>query len=479
MENVYISAGFLNDIITDIFELSPTHEDYKNIGGIKCDRNIFYFGMIRRNKYLTDNRAMALKALIIKETQNNKNKKDKLFKYFSSYMPNDVIEFMKKNPDDIEGIADLAISKFTAPNDENNIVTLPPTKPIIEDISSLYVKSAKNLNEDTQIAFNLITIIIEKILRYIKKEENLPYITTSIDDEETTGTLKFKKLMPKSIIFTIKQLNIMMTIKDSTNSYKDFINLIFTSISNIIKWFVKEYLDDSLEFTIMHQKAEVKFNHNKYDDKVRIFTVGELEELGWSIEDIANAFLKLSHETIDNLNSENISKPDLLIKKIHSQPHTRRLLLSNKDKPIGCWSFSPLNDETFEKAKLGKLYAHEITPKTMLKLIKGTYNIHFNSICLNKSYQKKFSVFNTLLFSIIDCIEKFAFTKKVFFNEITTQACTEEGISLCNSLGFKYKATHIDGHGDIYHSTLINLIDREIFEDYHLLTKLYKEKFKV
>jgi hypothetical protein len=73
---MYSSSVFVNDILTDIFNLRLTSENYINIGGnIKCDRNVFYYCISKNKKYLNYKEMTALKNLIMIEIQNLSKKK--------------------------------------------------------------------------------------------------------------------------------------------------------------------------------------------------------------------------------------------------------------------------------------------------------------------------------------------------------------------------------------------------------------------
>ena len=124
-----------------------------------------------------------------------------------------------------------------------------------------------------------------------------------------------------------------------------------------------------------------------------------------------------------------------------------------------------------EKDKRGEFFVSEMTADTMPLLIKGTYNIHFGAICLKKPYQKT-PIFNKLLFSIVEYIEKLAINN-VFINGICTQAYSKDGKALAKSLGLKYCVDHKDGHGEVYCGTIRELLERPFLRDFDVLRSLY------
>jgi hypothetical protein len=142
---------------------------------------------------------------------------------------------------------------------------------------------------------------------------------------------------------------------------------------------------------------------------------------------------------------------------------------------VGYWSIIPLVDELFIKDKRGEFFVSEINPYTMPMFITGnTYNIHFSTICLKTKYRKT-SVFNKLLFSIIEFIEKLALNG-VYINEVVTKASSSNGIALSRGLGLEFLTNHVDGHGEIYWAKIVDLLERPFLRDFEVLRSLYKSK---
>lgn len=139
------------------------------------------------------------------------------------------------------------------------------------------------------------------------------------------------------------------------------------------------------------------------------------------------------------------------------------------------WSFKPFYNEYFQKAKNGELFDIEITPDMMPTLIPGIYNVYFSNICLKEQYRKTI-VFKTLLFSIIEVIEKWA-KEGIYINEVCAQAYTTSSKNLCRSIGLDFIKSHID-HGDIYCGHIYDLVEENFCNDFTELRNLYRN-FKI
>jgi hypothetical protein len=197
--------------------------------------------------------------------------------------------------------------------------------------------------------------------------------------------------------------------------------------------------------------------------------------MGWSIEKMMKENSSLAYETIEDLKVEHIGGLEQWFEIYKKKPVSIRSFLDNKNKVIGYWHFQPLFDDMFNKAKNGQLMENEILAEKIPQMLTGTYNIYFISICLKEEYRRKYKIFKKLFYSIIDTIEEFA-EDDIFFNEICALAYSEDGISLCESVGLKYTAEHIE-HGKVYCGKAKDLVNSDLCRNYKNLIELYKEKF--
>jgi hypothetical protein len=192
----------------------------------------------------------------------------------------------------------------------------------------------------------------------------------------------------------------------------------------------------------------------------------------WTITDFANSMLKVFYETIGK-SYDNVTTNEELIKILQHLPETQKILINEKRDPIGCWSFAPLCPELIEKDKKGELIISEIKPQTIpIMIAGGKYDIHFGAICL-KSANNNVTVFNKLLFSIVDVIEKYAING-VYFNEIIAKVCTDSGVSLCESIGLKYLTEHVCRDGKIYSANIKEVLQQPFTKYFTILKSLYK-----
>ncbi|MBN1468095.1 MAG: hypothetical protein JW924_05165 [Fusobacteriaceae bacterium] len=473
---IYKGSVFVHDIIKNVFKIKLTSEDYKNIGGIECSRNIFYNCVFQNSKFLGENYKIAVKALILDEIK-NETKKEKFFKYLKEDLPyNDIYELVHNNPDDIENIVNLTLSKFTNDGTKDDKRKI---EPFIEELSELYIKGTKYLSQDKTVAFSLFISMINKITEYIIENENFHYLNNGkkkSDSKMKLNAISHKKIIPKSVQLIIDHVYSIIKVVDTSSSYKNLIELIFIHNKMILKWFLEDYLNDETYFFVLEQKSNDIF-YDELEENIKVFGVDELKEIGWSIEDISIKTTEAFNKNIP-IRSDNVSKDEeAKIRRIKYQPYTRKLILNKKNEIVGYWVFTPLNDVAFKEAKEGTLKTSDLNPTKIKLLLPGeTCNIEFGAVLLTEDY-RNYNGYKILIYSIIDHIEKMALND-IYINEIFTKSSNEEGIGFITNMGLRNYKTLPDGKTSLFCGKFQDLLaEKDYLKKFTLLKKLYSKKF--
>ena len=208
----------------------------------------------------------------------------------------------------------------------------------------------------------------------------------------------------------------------------------------------------------------------KRKNKIRAVSFQDIQEMKIDVKDLIIEAMLLDSEIFDDIPVEHEGTLDQWFDLGNEYPDTWRYLFDENNKIIGYWSFKPLFDNDFIKAKEGLLFDNELNLNMMPMLVQGTYNIYFVEICLDNKH-KGTATLRLLLNSIASAIEILA-SKEIFIDEICTQAYTADGERLCKSLGLKYHKKHVDC-GDIYCGSIKDLLDKPFCRDFHNLKKLY------
>lgn len=435
---MYTGSIFLQDLF-NLLNLQKTSDNYKNLG-VRCDRNLFYYPMQRKLKYLNDNVIIALNVLLNEELK-DENKKNKFLKYLKEYLP----EIKLNNR--LELIIIEVLSKFSYPNNKKD------NNEIKKEIEELYIKSAKYLRKDKTIAISLIQSTISRILDNFYINENIPTNTP-------LKALTYKKI-PENIISCINHTRKLLT----HNNYNT--DMIFENLNWIVKWYFSDYY--SMNFDNLKLKAESNYNKESI---LKVCSLNDLMHQGYTVGRLAKMTYELYTATINNLASDNTSTVQELVEIISTQSETRRILMEN-ETPIGCWSLNPMFEEDFQRDKAGTFYVSEFNAETIPIIMRGgIYNIHFGAICLLEKYRKS-TVFNKLFFSIIEFIEELAINN-IYINEICTQAYSSSGVALAKTMGLKSLGVHEDGKGKIYHGNIKELLNQPFLRDFKVLKSMYK-----
>jgi hypothetical protein len=476
------SAEFIVDIVVKLLKKKLSSNEYYGLGGSK---NIFRL-CVERCKGIGDTCTETLANLIIQETKYDEIKKKLVMDYLKQYLSPKELDYLNRNPNDIKTIVIFATSKFSVKTrrtipDLNKVKystvkknTKHQIQILTSKLSDLYEKMVTYIDIDPVISLSLSKTILGTINEYILENGKIKKSTIKKDFADI---FLAKKIFPENVALSMKHLenSFQLESKMDRNYHEDFIDSCFSSLRLVIKWFLSEYLKSTykIEMQIIRVPEEKKTNNNALLSEFRIVDVNELISLGWTLEEIVEEGMKIDFETIEDITIEHNGDFEQWLTVARENSETIRYLLTKENKLIGYWHFSPLFNDTFQKAKNGKLLDSEITIEKIPFLLPGTYNIYFIAICLKEIYRRKNMTFGSLLFSIIETIEEMA-DNKIYVNEICALAYSNSGIQLCNSIGLKYIRDHVE-HGQIYCGSIYDLLDRPFCKNFTKLRKIYSD----
>ena len=123
--------------------------------------------------------------------------------------------------------------------------------------------------------------------------------------------------------------------------------------------------------------------------QLKVWTLRELEEHHWKLEDTLPKWLLIDYETIGNLSERHEGTVSQWIDVVEEVPASWRLLVDEaKQEIVGYWHFVPLNEESYQSAKRGTLYGGDVTiDKVPFLLLPGHYNIYFVGFSLCRKHK--------------------------------------------------------------------------------------------
>ena len=211
------------------------------------------------------------------------------------------------------------------------------------------------------------------------------------------------------------------------------------------------------------------------DDRIKVWSLRELELSSWNLEKALREWLRVDREIMSDISERHEGNVDQWLPVVKEIPATWRLLVDEIHKEIvGYWHFVPLSDEAYEAAIQGKLYGGDVTiDKVPFMLLPGRYKIYFVAF----SFVRKSNTlknFRLLWNELLKVLEEFA-EKDIFFEEICANAFTDQGLSLCKTVGMRKICAHED-RGEIFSMRLMPLPNLNVLTRYPRLVQLYKRE---
>jgi len=237
---------------------------------------------------------------------------------------------------------------------------------------------------------------------------------------------------------------------------------------------IKEILDCNFDHDVFFKKM-TNDKPTQPKENADIFAIIDnnkaLEK--YTLPELVKLRMQICYDTMKGLTEDHLGTVQQWVEIYENFPDNCRMLTRNGEI-IGYWFFMCLNDETFEKEKLGTLSDKEISLKNCdCMLIPDNYKGYFASIAIKQD--SSYKSFNLLINSFFEQLEEFA-KEGYFISEWCANGFTEKGQSVCNHLKMKSLCEHIDG-GNLYYVTSWWNLSLPILTKYPKLIELYKKHF--
>ena len=209
--------------------------------------------------------------------------------------------------------------------------------------------------------------------------------------------------------------------------------------------------------------------------ELRILNILAAKEL-FSISEMQQKMEDLIYESLGDITSDHMGKIEQWNQIDELYPDNTKIIVKG-DELCGFWTFVPLSEEYFEKAKQGRLKEAEITHEILDILVGGEYKGYFLDIVISPLH-RTYEAYPLLFDAFIKQIEQYA-EHGIFFDEWCANGYTNEGKKLCKMYGLKYICDHEqEGEGEIYYLKMDEeTLNRPILKKYPRLIELYKQHF--
>lgn len=448
-------STFLITILKDVLEKPIVSNDYDDYG---ISRNSFSY-YAKYNKPLSKKVARALRQITLETICNDKEKETEV----KNFAVNFLTDKEKQAAKNTHEIVKIAISKFTKSSHKGikNITFISN-----EEIETgIYAKKATRLfdkfcyyfEKDIDTARMYATNIVDTICNTILSLKKIT--VTNKNEIETLSTFK---IVPENIAESMNHVKKSML---EINNH-DKTKLYCLNLKIVIKWFINQYLKND------KYKIADDYLYKNHGLGIRAVHIDELLKMGWSVEKYIIECFKMWDSVFEEcVPDEHRGTIDQWVKIVKHSPDTQRAILNKNNEFIGSWSIKPLFDDVYLKAKAGDFVTGDFTVNVIPVMLPGNYNIYVG-VCLKEDYRNTFAV-QRLIFSIVSVIEELALNG-IFINEICAWAYTNDGISLCKTIGLKYLLDHKE-HGEIYCGTMKNLLEQPICSNFKTLKTLYEQ----
>lgn len=179
---------------------------------------------------------------------------------------------------------------------------------------------------------------------------------------------------------------------------------------------------------------------------------------GWTEERLLEELIRLDYETIDGLSEGDEGSVQQWAPIFCHYPESWRLLCSHPERIVGYWHAVPLHDPEYAAACSGDLVDGQLSPAYIPEFsIPGIYNLYFVQICLLKRYRGS-KALGSLVASLFGTLTSLA-SEGVFFREVSANAYTPAGESLCRTFGM-VAGRHHRNRGRIYSASMGEIFKR-------------------
>lgn len=282
--------------------------------------------------------------------------------------------------------------------------------------SGIIAKQINSFNSlekiDSDMAIIRAKILLKTILEHVLNRNNLNSDLESVVNNASILTSNIKEHFKLVFRFAdISQNNTEVGKVMSSNN----IALTTLTLKSILNWYYNTY---------QHNNVLSK------DIKIVPIQIGDI-----TIEDIRESF-KIEQEL---LREDLISSIDDVIQWYEYNNYTMHGVRDeNSGRIVGFINALPLTDECYEMIKSGNFPDINIRTTHIRKFeYPDFYKLYISSICIAPSYQNT-EAFKILYNSLINIILELAIKNEVYFSELLSDACTDQGVRLSHVIGMKF-----------------------------------------
>ena len=200
----------------------------------------------------------------------------------------------------------------------------------------------------------------------------------------------------------------------------------------------------------------------KQTSSLRVGGVEDIVGWGWDGIKLLEELIALDYSTTEALTHLHEGDPQQWGPIFMDHPDTWRMLFSEAKKIVGYWHMAPLFEDDYVLAKSGTLLDSEITSDRVQHFeLPGHYNTYLVQVCMSPAFRGNRNtplLFETF-FEVLDELSK----NGVFIKEVTANALTKTGVSLCKTFYMSPVCEHSQGGiiytasiGTIFRSSLVN-----------------------
>lgn len=210
---------------------------------------------------------------------------------------------------------------------------------------------------------------------------------------------------------------------------------------------------------------------NKHESTLRVAGVEDVIGWGWNGVQLLEELIKLDYGTNATLTHIHEGDPTQWGPIFMDHPDTWRMLIAEPKKIVGYWHIAPLFNEDYAQAKSGKLLDSEITSDRVQHFeIPGVYDIYFVQVCLSPEFRKPRNT--QLLFeTFFETLEELS-KNGIIVREVTTNALTPTGISLCKTFNMSFVCEHEHG-GSVYCAPIAHILRNPLVDRFPELRHRY------
>jgi hypothetical protein len=203
----------------------------------------------------------------------------------------------------------------------------------------------------------------------------------------------------------------------------------------------------------LRSKKASRINESHYE----FVGLRHLLKKGIPIEKIIGDLIAIDYQAIRNIEDRDVGSLSQWRPIVESNLDCWGLVIARRNNIVGYWHFMALRQEFFKRALHGDLHDGELRLDAIELLVKpGRYNLYLIIVAVVVEH-RGCAVNRLLLQGLCERLLELA-KLGIYFDEMVTNAYTEDGLALCRHLGMDYVCDHRN-HGKIYRLALNPLPD--------------------